>query len=294
MTRVQQSIEISVPVHTAYHQLTQFEDYPHFMQDVETVHQLDDTHLRWSTKLSYQTLEWDAEITEQLPDRCIAWRNLSGPSKAGKVELQPLGSEKARVTFTMECEPSEILAAPEGNAEAVMAQQLEQDLARFKAFIETRGAQAGSAPVPTSSYAAGSEGWDGNEDPAEPALSSARNAATRLDEKKQNTPSEKHSPSSSVAEPQADHTMQSAAALSQSSDDGQFSVAEEQNFDQQSDQVRHVGQMPLDLDAPVPGENKPSEAMAKSMKQGKDEAKDESKDEMRLKKAIERTVPPSE
>jgi hypothetical protein len=184
MTRVQQSIEISVPVHTAYHQLTQFEDYPHFMQDVETVHQLDDTHLRWSTKLSYQTLEWDAEITEQLPDRCIAWRNLSGPSKAGKVELQPLGSEKARVTFTMECEPSEILAAPEGNAEAVMAQQLEQDLARFKAFIETRGAQAGSAPVPTSSYAAGSEGWDGNEDPAEPALSSARNAATRLDEKK--------------------------------------------------------------------------------------------------------------
>jgi hypothetical protein len=292
MTRVQQSIEISVPVHTAYHQLTQFEDYPHFMQDVETVHQLDDTHLRWSTKLSYQTMEWDAEITEQLPDRCIAWRNLSGPSKAGKVELQPLGAEKARVTLTMECESSEILAAPESNAEAVMAQQLEQDLARFKAFIETRGAQ-GSAPVPTSSYAAGSEGWDGNEDPAEPALSSARNAATRPDQQKQNTPSEKHSSSSTEAGPQADHAMQSAAALSQSSDDqaadGRFSVAEEQNFDQQSDQARQVGQMPLDLDAP-PGENKPSEAMAKSMKQDKDE----SKDEIRLKKAIERTIPPSE
>jgi uncharacterized membrane protein len=270
MTRLQQSIEIGVPVHTAYHQLTQFENYPYFMQDVETVHRTDDTHLHWSTKLSYQIMEWDAEITEQLPDRCIAWRNVSGPTNAGKVELQPVGDEKARVTLTMECEPNDILVAPDGNIEAVMAQRLDQDLARCKAFIEARGAQSGSAPASTSSYAAGSEGWDNTEEAMQPEASSQ------------------------AQKPQAEHTMQSAPALSQSSDekadDGQFCVAEEQNFDQQSDQARRVGQMPQDIGALGQGEANPSDAMAKSIQQDKPA----SEDKARLKQAIERAVPPSE
>ncbi len=276
MTRLQQSIEIGVPVHTAYRQLTQFENYPYFMQDVERVRQIDDTHLHWSTKLSYQTMEWDAEITEQLPDRCIVWRNTSGPTNTGRVELQPIGDDKARVTLTMECEPNDILVAPDGNIEAVMAQRLEQDLARCKAFIEARGAQSGSAPASTSdsstsSYAAGSEGWDGTEDTAQPEASSPQ-----------------------ARKPQADQPMQSASALSQSSDeqaeDGRFSVAEEQNFDQQSDQARRVGQMPQDIGALGQNEDNPSDAMAKSMQQDKQA----SEGKARLKQAIERAVPPSE
>ncbi|HJV81202.1 SRPBCC family protein [Noviherbaspirillum sp.] len=143
MTRIQQSIEVGVPLHAAYQQLTCFEDYPRFMQDVDTVRQLDDTHLHWSSKLSYQTMEWDAEITEQQPDRCIAWRNTSGPSNAGRLELQAVGAAKARVTLTMECEPNTLLAAPDGNTEAMMAHRLEQDLACFKAYVEGREAGNG-------------------------------------------------------------------------------------------------------------------------------------------------------
>lgn len=64
---------------------------------------------------------------------------------------------------------------------------------------------------------------------------------------------------------QAEASMQSAASLSQSpdakADEGQFSVAEEQNFDQQSDQARRVGQMPQNAG---PGAN-PSDAMAKAI-----------------------------
>ncbi|WP_292932785.1 SRPBCC family protein [Noviherbaspirillum sp.] len=222
MTRIQQSIEVGVPLHAAYHQLTRFEDYPRFVQDVDTVRQLDDTHLHWSSKLSYQTMEWDAEITEQQPDRCIAWRNTSGPTNAGRLELQAVGADKARVTLTMECEPNEILVAPDGDTEAVMTHRLEQDLACFKAYVEGREV--------------------GNGAPAAALGEAAR-------------------------------STQSEASLSQASaersGDERFSVAEEQNFDAQSDQARRVGQAPDGL--------------------GQDAANKDG-----IRQAIERNIPPSE
>lgn len=87
MATVQQSIDIRVPVHTAYNQLTQFETYPQFMEEVEAVQQIDNTHLHWTTTMDNRPAEWDAEITEQETDRCIAWRNISGPSNLARVEV---------------------------------------------------------------------------------------------------------------------------------------------------------------------------------------------------------------
>lgn len=232
MARIQQSIDVGVPVHVVYNQLMQFEDYPRFMQDVETVHQLDDTHLHWSAKMSYQPLEWDSEIVEQIPDRCIAWRNDGGPMQAGKVELQPVGDGKARVIMTVECDPALVPAERSGNPEEMVARRIEDDLARLKQFIEERGSETGA---------------------------------------------------------RRGETTQSPASLSQSSgedaEDGRYSVAEEQNFDQQSDQARRVGQMPLDFSAPVPGETDPVEAMGKAAKP---------EDKTSLKQSIERSAPPSE
>lgn len=151
MPRFQQSIEVNVPAYAAYSQLTQFEEYPRFMQDVDAVRRTDDTHLHWSTDMSGRQMEWDSEITEQRADSCIAWRNVSGPQNAGKVELQPVGQQKVRVTLTMECEPDQ-MPAGQGrvNAGSAVAQRLEQDLARLKQLLEHRvaeddavGAQAG-------------------------------------------------------------------------------------------------------------------------------------------------------
>jgi hypothetical protein len=205
MPTIQQSIEIRVPVHAAYHQLTRFEDYPRFMDEVEAVQRLDDTHLHWTSVMSNRPVEWDAEIIEQEPDRCIAWRNVSGPTNAGKVELQPLASDRSRVVFTLESRPEQVPGSPAGDSEQEMAQRLKLDLARLKDFIEAHGAEAGAqrgdiqgrqaegsgetadpqqgrgsprnSPVPTSSYAAGSEGFAGAEEPTAPVTSSARTAA---------------------------------------------------------------------------------------------------------------------
>ena len=68
MSTIEESIEIDVPVRTAYDQWTQFEEFPTFMEGVESVTQTDDTHLHWVAEIAGVKREWDAVITEQHPD----------------------------------------------------------------------------------------------------------------------------------------------------------------------------------------------------------------------------------
>ena len=158
MTRVEQSIEVNVPVHAAYDQLTRFEQYPSFMEDVQEVRKLDDTRLHWHTKAGNLDMEWDAEITQQVPDRCIAWRNVNGPLYQGKIELQQTEGERTRLTLTMECDPGQQMLAQHGNAEAMIVERTRNDLARFKKFMEKlardsgewRGRPSDAMPAPVS------------------------------------------------------------------------------------------------------------------------------------------------
>ncbi|HYD82077.1 MAG TPA: SRPBCC family protein [Paucimonas sp.] len=286
MARIQQSIDLGVPVHAAYQQLLRFEEYPHFMQEVDTVRRIDDTHLHWAANVSYQTLEWDAEIIEQSPDRCVAWRNSGGPIDAERIELQSIGPSRSRMTMTMECDPLQWIPAQDGNADQAVAERIREDLERFKAYVETHGAEAstmlretrgmgaalqsGGTPAAETGYAAGSEGWSGGEDPSEP-VKSASHAASE-------GPGWSGEPAAGSPSGQGTRGTQSDSLLSQSaarqSDDGRFGIAEEQNLDQQSDAARRVGSMPQPSaqdDAMRTGETDAAEAMRQSMKQRKRE-----------------------
>ncbi|WP_158590449.1 Hsp20 family protein [Noviherbaspirillum cavernae] len=193
MARVQQSIEVNVPIHVVYQQLTRFDQYPQFMQGVDAVRQVDATHLHWRTRIAAQTMQWDAEITEQVPDRCIAWRNIGGPKNTGRMEMQSVTQGKTRVTLAMECNDDDVhdgqrpTSSQPGNPELELRQRAEQDLARLKKLVESGQVTTGAADdlharhfgysgeegsdgqqVAAAGYAAGSEGWDGNEDPGIP------------------------------------------------------------------------------------------------------------------------------
>jgi uncharacterized membrane protein len=78
VAHVSESIEVDCPVSEVYNQWTQFEEFPQFMGGIEQVSQKDDTHLHWKANIGGRTAEWDAEITDQIPDRVIAWRATSG------------------------------------------------------------------------------------------------------------------------------------------------------------------------------------------------------------------------
>src|SRR5262249_42967742 len=89
METIEKSIEVEVPVHIAYNQWTQFEDFPKFMQGVEQVLQIDNKRLHWVANIGGKRKEWDAEIFEQVPDQRISWRSTSGARNYGTVTFSP-------------------------------------------------------------------------------------------------------------------------------------------------------------------------------------------------------------
>jgi uncharacterized membrane protein len=143
MTTVTKSIDVNVPVRTAYDQWTQFESFPQFMEGVDRVQQLDDTHLHWTVTVNGKTEEYDAVVTEQNPDERVAWKSTSGQPNAGVVTFHRLGEDQTRVTVQMSWEPNS-LTEKVGSALGFDDRQIQQDLDNFKRFIEERGAPTGA------------------------------------------------------------------------------------------------------------------------------------------------------
>jgi len=143
MATVDKSIDIDVPVSTAYNQWTQFEEFPHFMEGVESVKQLDDTRLHWVANVGGERKEWEARITEQIPDQRIAWRSEGGEFTRGQASFQAIGPNRTRVTVRLDYEPQGITEKI-GDMLGVVSSRVEADLERFKDFIEARGHETGS------------------------------------------------------------------------------------------------------------------------------------------------------
>jgi uncharacterized membrane protein len=143
MSEKQQSIDVDVPVSVAYNQWTQFEEFPQFMDGVESVTQLDDRRLHWVAEIAGTRREWDAEIVDQEPDQRIAWRSLDGTGNAGIVWFEPVGPDQTRITLELDVEPDDLVERI-GDKLGFVSKQAEGDLKRFKDFIESRGRETGA------------------------------------------------------------------------------------------------------------------------------------------------------
>ena len=143
MSTIEQSIEVQVPVRTAYNQWTQFEEFPRFMEGVESVRQLDDTHLEWTAEIAGVRRRWNAEVTEQQPDQRVAWRATSGTENAGVVTFHRLAEDRTKVMLQLDIEP-EGLVEQAGDKLGFVKRRAAGDLERFKDFIEHRGAASGA------------------------------------------------------------------------------------------------------------------------------------------------------
>jgi hypothetical protein len=142
-TKVERSIEVQVPVRTAYDQWTQFEDFPHFMGGVKEVQQKGDQRLHWVAEIAGVRREWDAAVLEQVPDQKIAWAATSGATNAGAVRFQPAGVGSTLVYLTLEYEPEGVVEKV-GDALGIVERQVDADLKRFKALVEDQGYASGA------------------------------------------------------------------------------------------------------------------------------------------------------
>jgi uncharacterized membrane protein len=143
MPTVKKSIEVDVPVRVVYDQWTQFEEFSRFMDGIEAVRQLDDKRLHWRGKVAGKVEEWDAEITEQTPDKVIAWKSTSGARNEGIVRFVPIGANRTKIDVEMHWEPQGVTERI-GDVVGADDLRIQGDLNRFKKFIEERGTETGA------------------------------------------------------------------------------------------------------------------------------------------------------
>ena len=150
MSRIEQSVDVHVPIRVAYDQWTQFESFPAFMDGVESVSQLDDGHSHWVMRVGNVTREFDTVITEQLPDERVAWKTVGGELKhAGVVTFHRLDDTTTRLMIQVEWVPEGVLERAAGVLN-IDAFQVKVDATRFASYVE-------ALPEPTG-------GWRGTID----------------------------------------------------------------------------------------------------------------------------------
>src|SRR5436309_3549095 len=133
--RVEKSIEVAVPVSTAYNQWTQFEDFPRFMEGVKKVEQLSDQRLHWVAEIAGKEKDWTAVITRQVPDEVVAWTAEGGATNNGTVIFKTEGAGKTEIELHLEFTPEDFQEQA-GGALGFVSRQVAGDLERFKQFIE--------------------------------------------------------------------------------------------------------------------------------------------------------------
>jgi uncharacterized membrane protein len=143
MHKIQETIEVSRPVTMVYNQWTQFEEFPEFMSGIEEARQVDDTHVHWKAKIGSKLEEWDAEITEQEPDRRISWKSVSGAHNAGTVRFKPVGTDRTEVQLLLVYETNGAYESM-GHALGRIRKRVKDSLVEFKDFAERHTNETGA------------------------------------------------------------------------------------------------------------------------------------------------------
>ena len=146
MSTIEKSIEVNVPVYTAYNQWTHFEEFPQFMEGVKEVKQLDVKRLHWKTEIEGQDKEWDAEITEQTADQRLAWTSRGGAIKGWVATFHQLSDARSKVLLQLEYDPQGFVENV-GDALGVVSLRVQGDLERFKGLVEKRWVRPGRETI---------------------------------------------------------------------------------------------------------------------------------------------------
>jgi uncharacterized membrane protein len=131
---VDKTVEVAADVRSVYELWTAFEDYPSFMETIETVTLAEDDRLHWVAVIENDTFEWDADLVEHVPDEKVTWQAIDG-RETGEVRFEKLGADRTKVTYQLEYDP----AAWQGKSDTVrhwMRRRVESDLEAFKQVVE--------------------------------------------------------------------------------------------------------------------------------------------------------------
>ena len=143
MSNIEESVDVEATIADVYGQWTQFEEFPQFMEGVESIQQIDDTHLHWIAVVDGVRREWDAVVTEQHPEERVAWKATGGVHHSGVVTFHRIDDHTTRVMLQLDVKPEGVVEKI-GDALGFVRRQAVGDLGRFKDFIEAKSKASGS------------------------------------------------------------------------------------------------------------------------------------------------------
>ena len=139
---VNESVTINRPISELYRFWRNLENLPRFMSHLESVERITDTLSRWRAKgPAGTTVEWNAEIINEVPDQVIGWKSIENSDvvSAGSVNFDDVGQGRTRVRVRLQYSPP---GGKLGDAVARLmgtdaATEIRQDLDRFKQLVES-------------------------------------------------------------------------------------------------------------------------------------------------------------
>ncbi|PZH02200.1 cyclase [Streptomyces sp. NTH33] len=138
-TVIIESIDVGVPLRTAYDQWTQYQDFSTFAKGVKSANRTDDTNSDWQAKVWWSNRSWKAHTIEQVPDYRIQWtaEGAKGTPK-GVVSFHRLEDNLTRVLLVVEYYPSGLFEKT-GNIWRAQGRRTRLDLKNFARFITLKG-----------------------------------------------------------------------------------------------------------------------------------------------------------
>ena len=144
MANIERSIELEVPVTTAYEAWTRFEDFPGLTEEVQGAERLPSGHMRFSGDLGFGPESWEMRILEAIPDLLVSWESTSRRRSAGTATFDAHQGH-TRLKLTVSYDPEGVPASEGRDHRQVMAARLDRHLRQFKRRLE-QGAAAPAQP----------------------------------------------------------------------------------------------------------------------------------------------------
>jgi uncharacterized membrane protein len=148
--QVVKSIIVKADVSTVYETWANFENFPHFMENIKEVRKMGDRMSHWEMEGPVgTTIEWDAETTVLEPNKRIAWSSKdsedSDITTSGQAIFTALPAEETEISVTLQYVPKKggIVGSAVAKVFSNPEEQLEEDLRNFKKFVEGRHDQIG-------------------------------------------------------------------------------------------------------------------------------------------------------
>ena len=134
-TSIVESMDVGVPLRTAYDHWCEYEEFTSFTKGVRDVSKEDEVISDWKVKVAFSTRSWKATVVEQLPDDRIVWKS-EGPQGTthGAVSFHELGPTLTRILLVVEYYPNGFVEKT-GNLWRAQGRRLRLDFKHFRRYV---------------------------------------------------------------------------------------------------------------------------------------------------------------